>query len=85
MLQEPGPFGSFNGSSPPVVNIPAGSVTELKGEITEATKRLSELQQSSNELKMDRQAWGGGEPLESRSASRIIDGEQKQGMKRTWF
>ena len=43
-----------------------GSVTELQGEIKEATKRLSDLQKSSNEFKMDRQAlgpwelWGGG-------------------------
>ena len=35
-----------------------GSVTELQGEIKEATKRLSDLQKSSNELKMDRQALG---------------------------
>ncbi|CAL1157226.1 unnamed protein product [Cladocopium goreaui] len=32
-----------------------GSVTELQGEIKEATKRLSDLQKSSNEFKMDRQ------------------------------
>lgn len=32
-----------------------GSVTGLQGEIKEATKRLSDLQKSSNEFKMDRQ------------------------------
>lgn len=65
---KPGDSGHF--SSLPVVGfyhpektLP-GSVTELQGEIKEATKRLSDLQKSSNELKMDRQALGSWEPWE---------------------
>ena len=44
-----------------------GSATELRGEIKEATKRLSELQKNSNELKMDRQAVEGKGPPRGRS------------------
>lgn len=73
-----------------------GSVTELQGEIKEATKRLSDLQKSSNELKMDRQALGpfgtlgtlGGPGKSGReicSMGDLLDGDQMDQMDHCFF
>ena len=73
-----------------------GSVTELQGEIKEATKRLSDLQKSSNELKMDRQALGpfgtlgtlGGPGKSGReicSMGDLLDGDQMDQMDHCLF